>query len=367
MARLIHYDERPVGLRNQTPESIYGLRVSLRRETYEVPAQLTKALAGRLTGPFASKYLVRMQAERAVNIIESGDVAPDAIYTRHPVVASRLLSRLPSTYASALCVEIHSLPERMTQFQRDVAILKRLPKIVSITGAMKERLVSAGVEKEKILVAHDAVDDELFAGPGDQAESRRKLELPSVGRNICFVGRFEQMGKEKGIAQIISSASYLFKRYSDIYFTLVGGPESEIPRYKKLVSELGLPNDRFIFPGYRPIHEIEAYLAAADVLLMPTPFTYQYAFNTSPLKLFQYLTAGRPIVASDLPAVREVVGDNCAALLPEPGNALALAEAIEKVLTDDDLARKLSVRAVELSKKYTWRTRARSIIDFLDA
>lgn len=363
---LIHYDERPAIERNVVPESIYGLRAPLSRKLYDIPPLLSKALAGGFTGPFASKILIRAQAHHASKIIRSDpDGAPDAIYTRHASVAARLLDSLPHRYTHRLCVEVHSLSERPASFAREAAILKRIPRVVTITGAMRDRLVSEGLVPDRILVAHDAVDEHLFSGPSDRSLAREQLHLPKTGKNICYVGRFQTMGQEKGLPEIIRAAAQLVPRHPDIYFTLVGGPTEAIPAYKSLITAMNLPPEKFIFPGYRPIQEVKSHLDAADILLMPTPHTHHYAYNTSPLKLFQYMTSGRAIVASDLPAVREVVGDEEAALLPPPGDPTALAVAIERLLSDDALAERLAARALELSHQYTWRARAQAIIDFL--
>jgi glycosyltransferase involved in cell wall biosynthesis len=363
---LIHYDERPFDKRDVLPETIYGLRLPLHRATYDISPALLKALASRIIGPIASKLLLRIQAAKASRIIlQDLGLVSDVIYTRHPQIAAYLLRSLPSQYTRCLCVEVHSLSERPATFKRDVAILSRVAKVVTITNAMRNRLISAGLVPDRILVAHDAVDDYLFTGPNDRRLSRRQLYLPITGKNICYVGRFQTLGQEKGIPEIIRASALLLQRHPDAYFTLVGGPTEAISTYQDLIAEMNLPSDKFIFPGHRPLHEIKTYLDAADVLLMPMPHTHHYAYNASPLKLFQYMTAGRAIVASDLPSIREVVGNEKAALLPTPGDPTALAAAVDRVLTDENLSSSLAASALELSRQYTWQARAESIIKFL--
>ena len=79
---------------------------------------------------------------------------------------------------------------------------------------------------------------------------------------------------------------------------------------------------------------------------------------TSPLKLFDYLAAGRAIIASDLPAIREVLTDGVNAVLVEPGQPRALAAALEQVLTDPALLDRLSHRAFADAAAYSWDARA---------
>jgi len=70
-------------------------------------------------------------------------------------------------------------------------------------------------------------------------------------------------------------------------------------------AELGLPPERFHAAGQVLAGEVPAFLAACDVCLMPQPWTQFFAYFTSPLKLFEYMAAGRAILASDLPSFRE--------------------------------------------------------------
>jgi glycosyltransferase involved in cell wall biosynthesis len=99
-------------------------------------------------------------------------------------------------------------------------------------------------------------------------------------------------------------------------------------------------------------------LADMDVLVLPNTATHISARYTSPLKLFEYMAAGRPIVASDLPALREVLTDGENALLVEPGNAAQLADAIGRLLHDPELAQRLAAAAWRDVQAYSWDRRA---------
>jgi glycosyltransferase involved in cell wall biosynthesis len=76
------------------------------------------------------------------------------------------------------------------------------------------------------------------------------------------------------------------------------------------------------------------------------------------LKLFEYMAAARPIVASDLPSIREILTDGGNALLVAPGNAEALAGAVERLLADRGLAARLARAALEAVPAYSWERRA---------
>jgi glycosyltransferase involved in cell wall biosynthesis len=99
-------------------------------------------------------------------------------------------------------------------------------------------------------------------------------------------------------------------------------------------------------------------LQRARVLVLPNPPSAMSLRYTSPLKLFEYLAAGRAIVASDLPSIREVVHDGVEAVLVAPGDPDALARGIRRVLDDPDLADRLAGAAAALAPEYSWARRA---------
>jgi glycosyltransferase involved in cell wall biosynthesis len=118
-----------------------------------------------------------------------------------------------------------------------------------------------------------------------------------------------------------------------------------------------------LVPGFVPHRDVPGCLAAADVLVLPYLKRIFSAEYMSPLKLFEYMAACRPIVASDLPALRTVLRHEENALLCEPDSVEALAAAVRRVLADADLGRRLADRAREDVQSYTWDRRAKTILE----
>jgi glycosyltransferase involved in cell wall biosynthesis len=108
-------------------------------------------------------------------------------------------------------------------------------------------------------------------------------------------------------------------------------------------------------------------LARAHALVLPNTRTLMSERYTSPLKLFEYLAAGRPIVASDLAAIREVLRNEDNALLVEPGSPDLLAAAIRRLMGDVTLSERLAQRAFDEAAYYGWQTRAQRLEVVLDA
>jgi len=231
-------------------------------------------------------------------------------------------------------------------------LFKRLKKIVSITQKLKDLFQEQGIASDRILVAADGVDLERFNVRETQEECRNKLGLPIDKKIVLYTGHLYDW---KG-TQVLAQASDLLP--AEIYF--VGGTKEDVQDFK--VKD---PNLKIKIIGHRPYSEIPCWLRAADVLVLPNSGKEEISKHwTSPLKLFEYMAASKPIVASDLPSIREILNkDN--AILVAPDNPEALAEGINKALTDKGLSARISVLAYEGVKNYTWQKRAEKVLKFI--
>jgi glycosyltransferase involved in cell wall biosynthesis len=139
---------------------------------------------------------------------------------------------------------------------------------------------------------------------------------------------------------------------------IVGGhpAERDLDRTRALAVRLGI-SDRVEFTGLVAPGQVRVRLSETDVLVVPNPASAISAY-TSPLKVFEYMAAGRPIIAADLPALREVLRNGENALLVEPGSAAALAGGIRRLLDDRATAERLARRAFADVVDYGWNSRA---------
>jgi glycosyltransferase involved in cell wall biosynthesis len=147
---------------------------------------------------------------------------------------------------------------------------------------------------------------------------------------------------------------------------VIGGHPSEpdLARVRQFAATLGL-GERVEFTGMKAPGEVAALLREADLLVLPNRATSVSASYTSPLKLFEYLAAGRPIVASDLPALREILRDRENAWLVPPDDPGALAAALETIARDKALAVRLAKAAFESAGAYSWDRRAERLEETL--
>lgn len=243
-------------------------------------------------------------------------------------------------------LEVHDLPRELNFWHR--LAFKKAKRIIVLTSYLKKELVKANVDHDKIIIAADGVDLEQFNIDLTKQEAREKLNLPLNKKIIAYSGDLVSHDW-KGVDILLESLKYL----SDVLCILIGVDDTGLGRYKK---------NNLLITGRKSPEEVPAYLKAADVLILPNKKgNTNSEFYTSPLKLFEYMAAGRPIVASDLPSIREVLNEKNVVLV-KPNNPEKLAQGIDKLLKDEILAKKLAEQALNDVKNFSWQKRADKII-----
>lgn len=265
----------------------------------------------------------------------------DILYFRAP---------LAGLFFNNFYLEVHELPREQKKWHKTA--FRKAKKIIVLTKFLKQELIVAGVGAEKIVIAADAVDLEEFRLNLSRDEARKKLSLPADKKIITYAGNFS-FHDWKGVDIILESLKYL----PGVLCLLIGGDPSE-----KAEIEKRYPGENIIITGRKNHREVPAYLRAADVLILPNKKGNQTsAYYTSPLKLFEYMASQRPIVASDLPSIREVLNESNA-IMVESDNPEALAAGIKRILADSQPADNLASQAFAEVKNYTWRKRAEKIL-----
>lgn len=278
----------------------------------------------------------------------------DLIYSR-----DRLPLLFISLYKKNFVYEIHEYRSKNKNLYKRLS--KRGKGLVVITQSIKELLIKDGIKSNKILVASDAVDLKKFQIETKKNEVRKKLGLPVDKKIILYNG---SLYKWKGVCTLVQITRYPLP-ISRYLIILVGGAEYDINRLKKFIKENNLSESKVLILGHKQYKDMPNYLAAADVLVLPNAGKkILSAKYTSPLKMFEYMASQKPIVASDLPSIREVLNENNAVLV-EPDNPQALAQGIQKVLQDLELADKISKQAYIDVQNYTWEKRVKKILEFI--
>ena len=284
----------------------------------------------------------------------------DLYYTRESTIAYWLVRLgLPTVY------EVHDLPKRIQKILlRQISKHSTLKLVVALTSFIKERLVNMGFPTEKIIALPSSTDLSLFSDLPNMQECRKRFGLPEDRPIVGYIGRFRAMDTEKGIPELIQAMAQVpLLNGKEPLLLCVGGPMEAVPCYLDLARHFGVPEDKLRFVDRVPNREVPFWIRACDVVTIPWRRNEFSAYYTSPMKLFEYMAAGIPIVASDLPAIREILRHGENAWLVEAGNAEALAEGIAHLLRDTALKGKIAAEARQSAKGYSWELRAASILN----
>ena len=265
----------------------------------------------------------------------------DVVYSRDALVLLQyvLLGR-------RLVFEAHARPSAIARF-----VAERAYRTIVISNGLKEAYVAAGMPQERVVVAPDAVDEHRFDGVGSKHAVRMALGFAPDAKLVVYVGH---LYARKG-ADVLARAA---EGTPEAQVVFVGGTDEDLVRFR---GEWGsAPN--VIIVGHVPPGEVPRYLRAADALVIPNSGKDEDASHfTSPMKLFEYMASGTPIIASDVPAIREIIS-SADALLVAPDDSLAFTAGIEQVFANEDEARVRAVAAREKVAAYTWVKRAERIL-----
>ena len=259
-----------------------------------------------------------------------------------------------SWFSPNIFYDIHDFPTDNFIYRR---LLKKAKGFsVQTCWKIQELNKRFGVMPGKIVYWPNGTDIDRFTKEISPESARTYLNLPSDKKIVVYTGHLFDW---KGVDTLVKAVPLLDK---EILVYLVGGTPEDVNEYKEKIKD----KENIILPGFRPHEEILYWLKAADILILPNTGRQDVSrFYTSPMKLFEYMAAGRPIVASRIHSIMEVVDDNSAKLV-EPDNPEALARGIKDVLNDEHQGNKLAQTAQNISRQYTWEKRAQLISNLMD-
>ena len=200
--------------------------------------------------------------------------------------------------------------------------------VVTLGEVMREEIVARGVPADRVMVVPNSVDDRFLAPPPDPAELRREL---GIAPDEVAVGLISTLNAYEGIDTLVDAVAVLRRRDVPVRLVVVGaGPVAAALRDQ--AARLGIAA-ACTFTGRVPFGQVHAYHACLDVFCTPRADVPVCRLVT-PLKPLEAMATGRPVVASDLPPLREIVDDNRTGLLAPPGDADALAERLHVLICD---------------------------------
>ncbi len=234
--------------------------------------------------------------------------------------------------------------------------LRAADRIFVVSEVERRNLIDAGVAAEKIVVNANGVDTNRFRPECGGRAVRGDLGI-DARTVIGFVGTF---GPWHG-APVLAEAARLVLRNTNCHFLFVGDGDQRA----QTESIVEASDVSATFTGRISHDDVPAYLDACDIFVSPhVPAADGSEFFGSPTKLFEYLSMAKPVIASRLGQIAEVIRDGENGLLVEPFDTSALARAVERLAMDESLRARLGAAGREtVVRQYTWRQNAARVFD----
>lgn len=215
----------------------------------------------------------------------------------------------------------------------NVFLLRNADKVAVTTHRLKEEAEKIGVSPHHIYRVPNYVNTQSFSPDVDGSGIKKRMGILDK-KALIYIGRLVPF---KGLDMLIESFSFLHREEKDVVLVIVGVGQLE-EKLKKLCKHL-MVNQSVFFVGSIPHNEIPLYLAMADVFV-----TTSYR-EGHPKALIEAMSAEKPIVATRVPGIEDVLEDGKTAILVEAGNPQAVVEALKRLIRDQKLSKHLALNA----------------------
>jgi glycosyltransferase involved in cell wall biosynthesis len=271
----------------------------------------------------------------------------------HPYLTSLIAAKLAKRYSKPFVLTQHNTfieydsifdnIERLNDLAVGKETLKEADKIIAVSNATKNYVLSLGAKPEKVKVLHNGVDLVRFRPlAGKREEMRRKL---GISQNSIVVLTVRRLVYKNGIDTLIESANIAVKKNPKIVFLVVGkGPD--LNKVQMKINQLGIENN-FRLTGFVKDEDLPFYYNAADFFALPSK-----SGEGLPLVALEAMACGLPVIATNVGGISEILMEDYGKLVP-PNQPELLAKAILEFSNIDLSSRKLEIRAV-MEEKYSW-------------
>jgi len=279
----------------------------------------------------------------------------------HPYLTSLIAAKLAKRYSKPFVLTQHNTfieydsvfdsVERLNDLAVGKETLKEADKIITVSNATKDYVLSLGAKPEKIKVLHNGVDLVHFRPlTGKREEMRRKL---GISQSSIVVLTVRRLVYKNGIDTLIEGANIAVKKNSKITFLIVGkGPD--LNNVQMRIRQLGIENN-FRLTGFVKDEDLPFYYNAADFFVLPSK-----SGEGLPLVALEAMACGLPVIATNVGGISEILMEDYGKLVPS-NQPESLAKAILEFSNIDFSSRKLELRAV-MEEKYSWDKNVETLI-----
>jgi len=229
--------------------------------------------------------------------------------------------------------------------------------IITVTPKLKEYLQSTyEFPSDKISVVENGANIDLFK-PMDKKSVLETLNLDANYKYVCFVGH---LAPWQGVEYLIKSSPYILNKCPNTKFVIVGeGPKFD--ELVKLVNHLNI-SQNYLFTGYVNYETVPLYINASNICVAPFVIERNERIGLSALKLYEYLACGKPVVASKITGIEELLSASNGGISVAPEDVCDLGKTIVRLLQDDTLCEKMGISGYEFIRNYhSWKVAATNV------
>lgn len=290
---------------------------------------------------------------------------PQAVVHVRSIWGGFPLAEIKQRFGYKLLYEVNGLPSIEMKYHypalKEAPVLDKIREWEAVTLHLADAIIcpshvtaaylaSMNISPQKITVIPNGIDPALFRPASPEVSGATETSRPAT---ILYVGTLADW---QGLAVLVEALPFVLARRA-VRLRIVGrGRKRQRKLLQKRVRKLGLDDDVSFEPAV-PYRQIPAVIAQAEVCVSPLGYNDRNVTQgCCPLKILEYMACGRPVVASNLPVVRELVGEGTEGLLFTPDDPQDLAEKILTILEDPALAAALGGRAAGRARRqFTWQ------------
>jgi glycosyltransferase involved in cell wall biosynthesis len=324
--------------------------------------KVVRGIQGRLKLPYIGFFASYRFSKAVEQALQDCDVYYERFWLNGYgglLAAQRLGIPLVYEVNGDLVEEYHQLGIRLSRAQWAASgwiirrIFQKAARVVTVSDTLRQRTIDRWrLDPEQVTAVSNGARVDLFSQAVSMPELREQNNL-DVADLIMFVGSFKPW---HGLDLLVEAFSQVVAQQPQARLVFVGdGPTR--PELEAQAQQLGLAQ-KVIFTGAVPHEEVASWLSQAQVAIL-NPRVSPASLSQSPLKLFEYMAAGKAIVAPDIQNVRGVLSHRQNALLVAPDQPAALAQAISELLGDASLRQRLGETARQQAlERHSWDTTA---------
>jgi glycosyltransferase involved in cell wall biosynthesis len=248
----------------------------------------------------------------------------------------------------------------------EIFVIRKADAVIIVTQGIEDYLINHGVDKNKVWVIENGANTELFKPIRDNnilKGLKNRLHITDDENVVVFVGN---LAPWQGVEYLLRAVPLIVEENPKTKFLIVGdGIMKE--KLESLTKELNIRCD-VIFTGTVPYESVPEYMNLSDVCVAPFIRTRNESMGLSPLKIYEYLACGTPVVASDIKGVGDLLESSNSGIPVIPDNPNELAKAIIKLLNDKQLREQMGKNGREMVvSNYSWENTAKKTIEVFES